>query len=111
MARRSRPSILLIGHGAIAAEVRAAALSSGLFDVGAVLVRHEKVGSVGAELNGYKVIDSLEELDFKPVLAMLKRRNYGGWVSLEAFDFTPGAERLANESLRYLEQEIAKLPE
>ena len=69
MARRSRPSILLIGHGAIAAEVRAAALSTGLFDVGAVLVRHEKVGSVGAELNGYKVIDSLEELDFKPVLA------------------------------------------
>ena len=69
MARRSRPSILLIGHGAIAAEVRAAALSTGLFDVGAVLVRHEKVGTVQAELNGYKVIDTLEELDFQPVLA------------------------------------------
>lgn len=69
MARRSRPAILLIGHGAMAAEVRAAALSTGLFDVGAVLVRHEKVGSVGAELNGYKVIDSLDELDFEPLLA------------------------------------------
>lgn len=69
MARRSRPAILLIGHGAMAAEVRTAALSTGLFDVGAVLVRHEKVGSVGAELNGYKVIDSLDELDFEPVLA------------------------------------------
>ena len=30
-----------------------------------------------------------------------------GWVSLEAFDFTPGAERLANESLRHLESQIA----
>jgi sugar phosphate isomerase/epimerase len=47
--------------------------------------------------------------DFKPVLAMLRRKNYAGWVSLEAFDFTPGAERLANESLRHLESEIAKL--
>ena len=48
--------------------------------------------------------------DFKPVLDVLRRRNYAGWVSLEAFDFTPGAERLANESLRHLESEISKLP-
>ncbi len=47
--------------------------------------------------------------DFKPVLAMLERRNYKGWVSLEAFDFTPGAERLANESLRHLESQITLL--
>jgi sugar phosphate isomerase/epimerase len=47
--------------------------------------------------------------DFKPVFAALKRRNYQGWVSLEAFDFTPGAERIANDSLRYLEAEIARL--
>jgi D-psicose/D-tagatose/L-ribulose 3-epimerase len=48
--------------------------------------------------------------DFRPVLEVLKKRNYTGWVSLEAFDFTPGAERLASESLRYLESEIAQLP-
>ncbi len=47
--------------------------------------------------------------DFKPVLAMLRKRNFGGWVSLEAFDFSPGAERLANESLRHLESQIAEL--
>jgi len=50
------------------------------------------------------------DYDFKPVLEALRRRGYAGWVSLEAFDFTPGAERLANESLRHLESEIAKLP-
>jgi sugar phosphate isomerase/epimerase len=49
--------------------------------------------------------------DFKPVLSVLKRRQYPGWVSLEAFDFTPGAEKLANDSLRYLESEIASLPQ
>lgn len=47
--------------------------------------------------------------DFKPVLDVLRRRNYNGWVSLEAFDFTPGAEALVNASLRHLEAEIAKL--
>jgi sugar phosphate isomerase/epimerase len=48
--------------------------------------------------------------DFKPVFEVLRRRNYAGWISLEAFDFSPGAERLANESLRHLESEIAQLP-
>jgi D-psicose/D-tagatose/L-ribulose 3-epimerase len=48
--------------------------------------------------------------DFKPVFEMLRRRNYQGWISLEAFDFTPGAETLANESLRYLENQIEQLP-
>src|ERR1035437_2547354 len=47
--------------------------------------------------------------DFKPVLEVLRRRGYTGWVSLEAFDFTPGAERLANESLRHLENQIGQL--
>jgi D-psicose/D-tagatose/L-ribulose 3-epimerase len=48
--------------------------------------------------------------DFKPIFETLRRLNYAGWISLEAFDFTPGAERLANESLRYLESQIAQLP-
>ena len=50
------------------------------------------------------------DYDYKPVLEALRRRDYEGWVSVEAFDFTPGAERLANESLRHLESEIANLP-
>jgi len=47
--------------------------------------------------------------DFKAVFEVLQRRRYGGWISLEAFDFTPGSERIATESLRYLEAEIGKL--
>jgi Sugar phosphate isomerases/epimerases len=50
------------------------------------------------------------DYDFKPVLAVLKRRNYAGWVSLEAFDFEAGAENIAGGSLRYLESEIERLP-
>lgn len=44
--------------------------------------------------------------DFVPVLKMLKQRNYQGWVSLEAFDFSPGAEKLAQESIEFLKRKI-----
>jgi sugar phosphate isomerase/epimerase len=40
--------------------------------------------------------------DFKPLLDVLRRRNYSGFVSLEVFDFKPGAELIANDSLRFL---------
>lgn len=46
---------------------------------------------------------------FGAVLKVLRDRNYQGWVSLEAFKFEPGADRIATESLRYLEGVIAAL--
>jgi D-psicose/D-tagatose/L-ribulose 3-epimerase len=67
------------------------------------LIRHVHVNELDGKHCG------AGNYDFKPVLAMLRKRRYAGWVSLEAFDFTPGAERLANESLRHLEGEIEKL--
>jgi len=42
------------------------------------------------------------DYDFKPVFEVLGRRGYSGWISVEVFDFTPGAERIAEESLRRL---------
>jgi len=47
--------------------------------------------------------------DFKPVLEVLLRRAYPHWISLEAFDFTPGPEQIAEESLRFIEKEISQL--
>jgi sugar phosphate isomerase/epimerase len=44
--------------------------------------------------------------DFAAILETLARRRYTGWVSLEVFDFAPGAETIG-ESLTYL-KEIAK---
>jgi sugar phosphate isomerase/epimerase len=49
------------------------------------------------------------DYDFKPVFEVLRRRDYAGWISLEVFDFTPGAERIASESLRHLEAESGAL--
>jgi sugar phosphate isomerase/epimerase len=47
--------------------------------------------------------------DFKPVLQVAKDRGFPGWVSMEVFDFTPGAEKMVNESIAYLRDEIAQL--
>lgn len=49
--------------------------------------------------------------DFKPVLSVLKKRGYKGWISLEAFDFSFGPEVIAKESIEHLNRQIAELPE
>jgi D-psicose/D-tagatose/L-ribulose 3-epimerase len=49
------------------------------------------------------------DYDFRPVLEVLARRDYQGWVSLEAFNFQPGPERIAEESLAYLNRIIETL--
>ncbi len=46
--------------------------------------------------------------DFKPGLRTLKRLNNPGGVALEAFDFSFGAERIARESIDYLNKEMAR---
>jgi sugar phosphate isomerase/epimerase len=51
------------------------------------------------------------DYNFLPIFDVLRRKRYSGWISLEAFDFTPGAETIARESLRYLESVIERLPQ
>lgn len=87
-------------HNAIDESEPHAALVDRYFDA----IRHVHVN----ELDGRHC--GAGNYDFKPVLDVLRRRGYSGWVSLEAFDFTPGAEKLVTDSLRHLESEIAQLP-
>jgi len=41
-------------------------------------------------------------VDFVPILQALAEISYGGWVSVEVFDYSPGPERLSRESLAHL---------
>jgi len=69
----------------------------------ALLDRHyELIGHIHVnELDGRH--PGTGSYNFKPLFDVLRRRRYSGWISLEAFDFTPGAETIARESLTYLE--------
>ena len=49
------------------------------------------------------------DIDFIPILQALVDVNYEGWVSVEVFDYDPGVEALAGDSIRYLERCLQQL--
>lgn len=46
------------------------------------------------------------EVDFTPILQALVDSNYAGWVSVEVFDYAPGAEETAAQSIACLKREM-----
>ena len=51
------------------------------------------------------------ETDYMPILKALSESSYDGWVSVEVFDYEPGAENIARQSMDYLKQTLADLAE
>lgn len=47
------------------------------------------------------------EVDFVPILRTLREVGYSGYVSVEVFDYSDGAEHIAEVSLRNLQQALA----
>ena len=49
------------------------------------------------------------DVDFHPIFQALSDIDYRGWVSVEVFDYEPGVERLARESMEYMQEVLADL--
>ena len=47
------------------------------------------------------------DTDFVPIFGALSEIEYDGWMSVEAFDFTPGPENVARDSLAYMQRAYA----
>ncbi|MFV1964669.1 MAG: sugar phosphate isomerase/epimerase family protein [Pirellulaceae bacterium] len=51
------------------------------------------------------------DIDFLPILNALQDISYPGWVSVEVFDYEPGIEALAKESIQNLQKCLSDLAE
>jgi len=47
--------------------------------------------------------------DFDPIFRALVRSGYSGWVSVEVFDYSPGCEKIARDSLNYMRETLARV--
>jgi sugar phosphate isomerase/epimerase len=43
-------------------------------------------------------------VDFVPIFRALREAGYGGWASVEVFDYSPDPETIARDSLRYMRE-------
>jgi sugar phosphate isomerase/epimerase len=48
------------------------------------------------------------DLDFAPIFAALKEVEFDRWVSVEVFDYAPGPEKLAADSIKYMKKCLAE---
>jgi sugar phosphate isomerase/epimerase len=47
------------------------------------------------------------DVDHRPIIQALKEAGYKGYLSVEVFDYRPGAEEIARQSINYLRQLLA----
>lgn len=72
---------------------------------------HEYRGRVGHfHVNDTNLLGpGMGETDYHPIFKALLEVAYDGWVSLEVFDYRPGAEAIAQQSMDYMRQVLNDL--
>ena len=98
-----------VGHPQVRLILDCKAMSSEAVPIGELIRRHHRLlahfHANDPNLQG----PGFGQLDFAPVFAALGEVDYRGWVSVEVFDYTPGAERLARESIHYMRRTLAEV--
>jgi sugar phosphate isomerase/epimerase len=49
------------------------------------------------------------DTNYHPILSALQSSGYSGWVSVEVFDYSPGAQFIAESSIRFMQRVLSEL--
>lgn len=98
-----------VGHANCRLILDCKAMSSEAVPIPELIRRHAKLLAHFHANDPNKQGPGFGQLDFKPVFAALGEIDYRGWVSVEVFDYSPGIERLARESIENMQRALAEV--
>ncbi len=93
----------MVGHPSVALHLDVKAMSDEERPIPEI-IREAKDYLGHFHVNDGKLGPGMGPIDYLPIMQTLKDVGYTGWVSVEVFDFTPGAEHIARESIAYLKR-------
>jgi sugar phosphate isomerase/epimerase len=98
-----------VGHPQVRLILDCKAMSTESVPIPELVRRHARVLAHFHANDPNKQGPGFGELDFRPIFAALGEIDYRGWVSVEVFDYAPGVESLARDSIDYMRRTLEEV--